>query len=115
MQHMVDANDNLQSKFSETDPEIIADKIVTGLKEITWGGGKKRVQVRARGFQFWTGELEKERKEVEVLNRKAIESKDMDDIRVYKHKKNKHIKNIKKVQKEKIKEMANNKERWKCL
>merc|ERR1711954_258739 len=35
MKPMVDANDNLQSIFQEFDPEIIANKIVTGMREIT--------------------------------------------------------------------------------
>merc|ERR1711954_511778 len=93
MQPLVDANPNLQSIFQDTNPDIISDKIVTGLKEITDIVVKNKiVQVTQRGFQFWTGELEIERKEVESLNRKAIEARDIDDIRANKHRKNKHIK-----------------------
>ena len=117
MQPLIDENIKLQSLFSDHDPEIIANKLIDGLKDITdIVVSKQRIQVKNRGVLYWNKDLENEKKEVEKLNKIAIESKDVEDHRAYKHKKNHHIKNIEKLQKLKIKtKISNAKTRWKCL
>ena len=71
---MVDNNSDLQSIFCDVDPEIIANKILNGLKEITDNViTKKWVQIRQRGYQFWTQSLESKRK-VAKFNKIAIET-----------------------------------------
>merc|ERR1711954_474193 len=93
MQPMVDASDKLQSLFSDSDPEIIAQKLVNGIKEITDRViNKKRVQAKKRGYEYWNEELETERKKVAALHKIAISTKSTDDIRNHKNAKNQHTK-----------------------
>ena len=117
MQPLVDQSDKLQSLFSEDNPEIIADLLMDGLKEITDQlVTKSRVQQRSRGVPYWCGKLEKERNLVKELNEKAIRSKQIEDARIYKHTKNQHSKNIIKYQKFKFREnMSNLRKRWNTL
>ena len=104
MQPLIDNNYKLQSLFGDQDPETIAEKLIDGLKDITDEVvSKKRIQTKNRGVLYWDKDLEKEKKEVDRLNKIAIESKEIDNHRAYKHKKNLHIKNIEKLQKKKIK------------
>merc|ERR1711954_572214 len=105
IQPMIDSSLLLQSLFSDQDPEIIAKKLVDGVKEITDViVTKKRIQARRKKYEYWCRELENERINVAALHKIAIETKDNDDIRNHKHAKNRHTKNIKKYQKNKIKE-----------
>merc|ERR1712081_16200 len=105
LQHLVDMNENLQSLFSELDPERIADKLTQGMKEITDITVKKRrVQKRERGVNFWNASLEEERKALKTQNKLAIESGDIEEERKYKNMKNIHTKNVVKLQKTKVKE-----------
>ena len=71
--------------FSDLDPVTIADKLMTGLKEITDPViCKKRIQKRERGSPFWSAELEDERKNLKILDTIARESGLIEDARVYK-------------------------------
>merc|ERR1711954_199277 len=117
MQPLVDINKKLQSLFSDHNSNIIATKLVEGLNEVLdLLIKKKRLQKRSRGVPFWCQKLEKERNEVKALNTKAIETRDIEDVRCYKHKKNNHSKNIKKYQNFKIKEnMSKAHKRWKTM
>ena len=114
---MVDNNMNLQSPFSDLDPEIISQKLTTGLQEITdITFIKKRVHDKARGVLFWSSTLEDERRSVSELIKNAIESKDVEDTRAFKHAKNQHSRNIAKYQKQKIKEnLSAIQSRWKTM
>ena len=103
MQEFIDNNESLQTLFADTDPDVIGDKLISGMEELTnLVVMKKRVQLCNRGVKFWNKSLEVERKEVSVLNKTAIRTKDPGDIRLYKHRKNQHTKNITKFQKQKI-------------
>ena len=63
LQPMVDENIKLQTLFSDLNPVCIAEKLMTGLKEVTdLVIVKKRVQKRSRGVPFWSPELEEEQK-----------------------------------------------------
>ena len=100
IQPMIDNSQLLQSLFCDQDPELIAKKLVDGVKEITDViVTKKRIQARSRKYEYWSRELESERVNVAALHKIAIETKDNDDIRNHKHAKNRHTKNIKKYQK----------------
>ena len=72
LQPMVDMNLNLQTLFNDLDPDTIADKLMSGLKEITDSVVvKKRVQKRERGSPFWNSTLEEEQKNLKELDKKA--------------------------------------------
>merc|ERR1711954_482927 len=99
IQPMIDSSENLQSLFGDQDPEVIAKKLVDGVKEITdVVVTKKRVQARRRRYKYWSKELKNEREEVAALHKLSVETKNTDDIRKHKHAKNRHTKNIKKHQ-----------------
>merc|ERR1711954_538475 len=69
MQPLVDSNFKLQSLFSDRNPEIIADKLGEGLKEITdLLVVKQQIQQRSRGSHYWCSKLKKEREKVKSLN-----------------------------------------------
>ena len=116
MQDLIDKNEKLQSLFTDTEPEIIGQKLTQGMNEITdLVVSKKRIQIKNRGVKFWSKTLESERRVLSGLNKQAIRTKDPGDIRLYKHKKNQHTKNITKYQKTKIREnMSRVKSRWGC-
>ena len=77
---------------------------------------KSRVQQRKRGVPHWSSELEAERKNLKELNKIAIETKNVEDIRGYKNAKNVHTRNVVKHQKRKFKEnMAKVERRWTTL
>merc|ERR1711954_345293 len=104
IQPMIDNSQLLQSLCGDQDPELIAQKLVDGVKEITDViVTKKRVQARSRKYEYWNEDLEKEREEVAALHKLSVETKDTEDIRKHKHAKNRHTKNIKKYQKKKKK------------
>merc|ERR1711954_170523 len=89
LQPMVDKNINLQTLFSDLDPVTIADKLMTGLKEVTDPVIiKKRIQKRERGSPFWSSTFEDERKKLRILDSNARESGLIEDARVYKTAKN---------------------------
>ena len=113
----MDINENLQSLFSDHNAEVIASKLVNGLNEVIQILlKKKRVQKKNRGVPYWSNKLEKERMKVKELNQKAIETRNIEDIRQYKHSKNHHMKNIFKYQKFKVKEnMSKINKRWQTL
>ena len=117
LQPLVDVNHNLQLLFSDLDPEVIANKLLNGLQEITdLTMKKKSVQTRARGVPYWSASLEDERKRVTELNKTALETKDSKDSRAYKHAKIIHSRNIEKHKKQKIKEsLSGVKSRWKTM
>merc|ERR1711954_278324 len=82
MQPLVDKSEKLQSLLSDSDPEVIANKLVDGIKEITDKVViKKRVQARKRGYEYWNEELETERRKVAQLHKIAITTKSTDNIR----------------------------------
>ena len=63
LQPLVDGNEKLQSLFTNLEPEIIAEKLLTGMKEVTDVAiSKRRIQKRERGVPFWNANLEEERK-----------------------------------------------------
>ena len=94
MQPLVDSSHKLQSLFSSQDPELISEKLVQGLKEITDHlVEKRRIQKRKRGAQYWCQKLEDEREKVRELNKISIATKDVTDIRSYKNAKNVHSRN----------------------
>ena len=73
MQQMVDKSADLQTLFADNDPDVIAAKLVKGMKIITDKVvRKKRVQITNRGVKFWSKKLESERMKVAELNRVAI-------------------------------------------
>merc|ERR1711954_19891 len=93
IQPMIDASEKLQSLFSDSDPEIIAQRLVDRIKEITDRVViKKRVQAKKQGYEYWNEELETERKKVAALLKIAISTKSTDDIRNHKNAKNQHTK-----------------------
>ena len=117
MQGLIDQSENLQSLFNDRDPDIIGDKLIAGFDEITnLVITKKRIQVCNRGAKFWSKLLENERKTVAGLNTQAIRTRNPEDFRFYKNKKNTHTRNIIKYQKQKIREnFAKAKTRWKTF
>ena len=117
MQGLIDQSENLQSLFNDRDPDIIGDKLIAGFDEITnLVITKKRIQVCNRGAKFWSKSLENERKTVAGLNTQAIRTRNPEDFRFYKNKKNTHTRNIIKYQKQKIREnFAKAKTRWKTF
>merc|ERR1712081_89206 len=105
LQPLVDQNEKLQTLFSDLDPVIIAEKLMTGLKEVTDPViVKKRVQKRERGSPFWSSTLEEERKKLKILDSNARTTGLIEDARVYKTAKNIHTRNIQNLQKKKLKE-----------
>ena len=105
MQPLVDGSVKLQSLFNHRDLEVIADLLTGGLKEITdLLVTKSRVQQWKRSVPHWNNNLEQERLKVKSLNTKAIETRDLEDIRAYKNAKNVHTGNISKFQKEKFRD-----------
>merc|ERR1711954_519737 len=117
MQGLIDQNDNLQSLFNDHDPDVIGEKMIAGFNQITdTVVTRKRVQVCNRGVKFWSKSLETERKIVAGLNTQAIRTRNPDDFRFYKNKKNTHSRNIAKFQKHKIREnLSKAKTRWKTF
>ena len=78
MQPLVDCNYKLQSLFTDSDPNIIADKLTQGLREITDIMVKKQhFQVKNCGVQYWNMEWENERKELAKLNKIAIKMRNI--------------------------------------
>merc|ERR1711954_112152 len=100
MQQMVDDSLDLQSLFNDLDPNVIATKLVNGMKAITdVVVDKTRIQIKNRGVKFWSRELEDEREHVKRMKKRAINSGNIEDRRNFKHIKNRHIKSIRKHQK----------------
>merc|ERR1711954_605256 len=117
LQPMVDENVKLQTLFSNLDPVTIAEKLMTGLKEVTDPVIiKKRIQKRERGSPFWSSTLEEERKKLKILDSKARTSGLIEVARVYKTAKNIHTRNIQNLQKKKLKEnLSKMTSRWQTL
>ena len=83
---MVDTNKKLQSLFADLDPDVIGEKLVSGMKDITDAVVmKKRIQTRKHINQFWTKELEEGREKLKNLNTIAIRTRDPEDLRMYKN------------------------------
>merc|ERR1711954_43755 len=96
IQPMIDTSFKLQSLFGDYDLEVIAQKLVDGVKEITDAVViKKRVQARQRRYKYWSHDLDSERKQVAALHKESISAKNTDNIRSHKNAKNRHTKNIK--------------------
>ena len=62
VQPLVDSSHRLQSLFNDSDPEVIAEKLILGMKEITdCTVSKKRVQPKSCCVPYWNANLESKR------------------------------------------------------
>merc|ERR1711954_554036 len=94
IQPLIDSSEKLQGLFGDSDPEVIANKLMEGIKEIMdIVVKKKRVQERKKKYEYWCTKLEEERKKVASLHKVSIATKDTEDIRNHKNAKNIHTQN----------------------
>ena len=97
LQPLVEINEDLNSLFSESDPDIIADKLLNGLNQVI----KeliiiKRVQLNSKAAPYWNSELEDSRTSVKTKMRTAHITGNIEDERDAKNARNIHSRKIKK-------------------
>ena len=77
---------------------------------------KKIVQTRKNQTEFWDKDLEVQRKEVEELKKVSDYTSKPEDYRIFKNKKNQHIREMKRKKKKYLtRQYSGNKKRWRQL
>ena len=117
IQELLDKDEEIQKIFLTEDVNFIADRINNALnstvKALMW---KKIVQTRKNQTEFWDKDLEVQRKEVEELKKVSDYTSKPEDYRIFKNKKNQHIREMKRKKKKYLtRQYSGNKKRWRQL
>ena len=110
-------NAKIQSIFSSQDPEYIASTLLEELNGALKNLMKiKKEQVRRYKTPYWNNKLEAQRKKISFLTKQAQISKNHEDQRLLKHAVNRHSKEMKKSEKNYLRNKYDtNLGKWKLL